>query len=213
MADAKAEGSLVVVGGFEVIDGVPVHRSRWYSYRLNPQSAPWAFCRKGQAYRVISSLELFASLLCVMIFGEESAEAATDAVLYIRGITDNRSNEALVVKNMTTKFPSYLVLLEFTEQLRRKGWTMELTWVRRDINQLADDLTNEKWDCFDPSLRFDVPLEQLSWIVLQDGYTHDLSLHRELEEVKLQRKRDNAGVHGIKKTVRKKLRLTQPWGD
>ncbi|MFN9939404.1 MAG: hypothetical protein ACK56I_08005, partial [bacterium] len=64
--------------------------------------------------------------------------------------------------------------MEFTEQLRRRGWALELTWVRRDLNQLADDLTNEKWGDFNQNLRFNVPLAELPWIILNDGYRHAL---------------------------------------
>ena len=48
-------------------------------------------------------------------------------------------------KAMTTKFPSSLVLLELAEELAAKKCDLNLTWIRRDLNQLADDLTNEKF--------------------------------------------------------------------
>ena len=48
----------------------------------------------------------------------------------IRGYTDNQSNEALLRKAMTTKFPSTLVLMELAEELwtslastLTSGWT------------------------------------------------------------------------------------------
>ena len=75
----------------------------------------------------------------------------------LRGFTDNQSNEALVKKAMTTKYPSSLVLLELAEELAAKKCDLSLTWIRRDLNQLADDLTNEKFDSFDPEFR--VPLK------------------------------------------------------
>ena len=60
----------------------------------------------------------------------------------LRGFTDDQSNEALVKKAMTTKYPSSLVLLELAEELAAKKCDLSLTWIRRDLNQLADDLTN-----------------------------------------------------------------------
>ena len=60
MADAKAEGDLVVVGGFEIVPGKQLDTSRWFSYRLDPSNAPWAFSKQGEAYRAIAALELFA---------------------------------------------------------------------------------------------------------------------------------------------------------
>ena len=43
-------------------------------------------------------------------------------------------------KAMTTKFPSSLVLLELAEELAAKKCDLSLTWIWRDLNQLADDL-------------------------------------------------------------------------
>ena len=53
------------------------------------------------------------------------------------------TQEALVKKAMTAKFPSTLVLLELAEELATKSCELGLTWIRRDANQPADDLTNE----------------------------------------------------------------------
>ena len=38
------------------------------------------------------------------------------------------------------------MLLELAEELAAKKCDLSLTWIRRDLNQLADDLTNEKFD-------------------------------------------------------------------
>jgi len=68
-ADAKAEGEDVCEGGYEVTDPkAPLCTCRWYSITINRENAPWAFAKVGEAYRVIASLELFASLLCLMLF-------------------------------------------------------------------------------------------------------------------------------------------------
>ena len=45
-------------------------------------------------------------------------------------------------ESVTTKFPSTLVLLELAEELAFKSCELGLTWIRRDANLLADDLTN-----------------------------------------------------------------------
>ena len=50
---------------------------------------------------------------------------------------------------MTSKFPSTLVLMELAEELSYRHCELKLQWIRRDINQLADELTNEKFDSFD----------------------------------------------------------------
>ena len=65
---------------------------------------------------------------------------------------------------MTTKFPSTLVLMELAEELSAKN--CELQWIRGDLNQLADDLTNENFASFDPNFRIDLKGEALEWRVL-----------------------------------------------
>ena len=79
-------------------------------------------------------------------------------------------------KAMTTKFPSCLVLLELTEKLADKKCDLCLTWIRRDLNQLTDDLTNEKFDSFDPEFRGPLKGAELEWHVLDKllGYVDSL---------------------------------------
>ena len=64
--------------------------------------------------------------------------------------------ESLLRKAMTTKFPSTLVLMELAEELSAKNCELQLQWIRRDLNQLADDLTNENFASFDPNFRIDL---------------------------------------------------------
>jgi hypothetical protein len=89
-------------------------------------------CSSCQSMRSIAALELFASLLCVMLLAPEDR---FDELLFITmsGITDNKGNESLVVKNMTTKLPLYLVLLEITERLHMRRVWLDLTWAPRGL--------------------------------------------------------------------------------
>ena len=52
---------------------------------------------------------------------------------------------------------SKLLLYSFTQMIWKNS-QLELKWLKRDRNQLADDLTNEKFDMFDSSFR--IPLER-----------------------------------------------------
>jgi hypothetical protein len=138
----------------------------------------------------------------------------------MKGITDNRSNEALVSKNMTTKFPSYLVLLELTEQLRTKGWAVELTWVPRDANQIADDLTNEVWDRFDDRLRVSRDLDSFEWLVLPKLYPLAAQLYQETAEAREKTrsdrntsKRTGCTARTVMAKRQKSTRLSQPWDE
>ena len=61
---------------------------------------------------------------------------------------ENKSNEALLWKAMTTKYPSMLVLME-AEELSRKNWELQLKQISKDLNKL----TNQEFQGFDLGLR------------------------------------------------------------
>eukprot|EP00439_Symbiodinium_sp_Y106_P006067 s6812_g1.t1 len=97
----------------------------------------------------------------------------------IRGYTDNKSNEALLKKAMTTKYPSMLILMETAEELSHKNCELQLQWIRRDINQLADDLTNEEFKESDPGLRIVLKRESFKWRILDRLLAHADSFYSE----------------------------------
>ena len=99
-ADAKAEGEDVALGGWLCHPQGPKH-SRWFAVRITRESAPWAYWA-GDAYKAIATLELFATLPCVMAFGPpEGAEG----MICLSGDTDNKGYTYIVNRLMTTKFP------------------------------------------------------------------------------------------------------------
>eukprot|EP00974_Lingulodinium_polyedra_P020685 2001991-Lingulodinium_polyedra.AAC.1 len=57
---------------------------------LSRQSAPWAYAA-GEPFRTIASLELLASLLCMVAF-EPKEPVSAQANLLLAGATDNRGN-------------------------------------------------------------------------------------------------------------------------
>ena len=120
---------------------------------------PWAFA-KGDPGKVIAALELLATLVAVRLWVPDGDPKKTSRVA-IRGYTDNQSNESLLRKAMTTKFPSTLVLMELAEELSAKNCELQLQWIRRDLHQLADDLTNENFASFDPNFRIALKGEAL----------------------------------------------------
>ena len=81
---------------------------------------------------------------------------------------------------MTTKFPSTLVLMELAEELSAKNCELQLQWIRRDLNQLADDLTNENFASFSPDFRVALEGEKLEWRVLGRLLEHSSSYFQEL---------------------------------
>ena len=148
---------------------------------------------------------MLATLIAVKLRVPDSKDRQVSKVA-IRGYTDYQSHGALVKKAMTTKFPSTLVLLELAEELAAKSCELGLTWIRRDANQLADDLTNENFKVF--SLDFRIPLrgEEIKWRIFDkllghaDGFYRDLLQHE---------KAGKASVLTVKNSD--KLRKLKPW--
>ena len=148
-------------------------------------------------------LELLATLIAVKLWVRGSEDRQSSRVA-LRGFTDNQSNEALVKKAMTTKYPSTsLILLELAEELAAKKCDLNLTWIRRDLNQLADDLTNEKFDSFDPNVRVPLKGEDMRWRVLDKLLDCADSFYSELK------KRKAAPVGPVGKAG--KIRQLKPW--
>ena len=107
---------------------------------------------------------------------------------------------------MTTKFPSTLILLELAEELAFKSCELGLTWIRRDANQLADDLTNENFKEFSPDFRIPLKGKDIQWRVLDKLLEHANGFYRELLRFKRQGK---AGPLKVRKS--EKLRKLKPW--
>ena len=186
--DAKAEDGRAWVGGS-------------FSLEVDRSWAPWAFS-KSSPNKVIAALELLATLIAVELWIPDSEDRQSSRVA-LRGFTDNQSNEALVKKAMTTKYPSSLVLLELAEELAAKKCDLSLTWIRRDLNQLADDLTNEKFDSFDPEFRVPLNGEDMRWRVLDKLLSCADNFYSEL------RKRKAAQLGPSRKAG--KIRKLDPW--
>ena len=173
--DAKAEGDLVVIGGWAPSRNqkgeLSTKASRWFSTRLTPENAPWAF-RKGLPYKTIMALELFASLLSVMLFGDEAlakegeVTSRTSATLVLGGLTDSAGVTGVLSKGASSKFPLCLIAMELATQLDARGARLEASRVPRELNQEADDLTNEKFTDFDEELRIHVNVSKLRFKVL-----------------------------------------------
>ena len=115
-ADAKAEGQLVCIGGWECLGGCPPGMARWFSVVLTRKTAPWAFSR-GEPFRTIAALELFASLVSVLVFSPSWPRSTTGTVV-LSGLTDNAGNEAVLARLMSSKFPLVVILTELAAQLK-----------------------------------------------------------------------------------------------
>ena len=74
--------------------------------------------------------------------------------------------------------------MELAEELEARNCELQLQWVRRDLNQLADDLTNEKFDHFSPDFRVPLVGKELRWRVLGKLLEHAGSYFSEVKKRK-----------------------------
>ena len=104
--------------------------------------------------------------------------------------TDNQSNEHLVRKMLTTKLPLGLVCMELAAQLSHRHLDLSLVWRRRTENTEADDLTNQRFEAFDPARGVDtasVPAKFLCMPELEQAtraWRRELMVRREAKRRK-----------------------------
>ena len=169
--------------------------------------APWLF--RIEPFRIVASLELLASVIGLMILVPDASFSSTSvgSIGFSAG-TDNQCNSKLVEKHMTTKFPLCLVLLELSTQLQKRDLALNLTWLERDANQPADDLTNEKFEAFSPELRVQMEWEEFPFEKLHELLALAKDFKEELSQAKLNRPKEVEVARGPK---RAKLRDRDPW--
>jgi len=209
MADAKAEGTLVRVGGWECLGGTPPSKARWFAVELTRKNAPWIY-ERGAPFKMIAALELYTTLLCVMVFGSQWRNGKAGE-LRISGATDNLGNTFCMARLMSPKFPLIVVLTELAAQLRKRELGLNLYWVPRDQNELADGLTNGDYSAFDPARRIEVDPSQLQYEVLPKMLEVSRQIYSEVQQQREKRKEQKDHDAPQKKRPAEKLRQTNPW--
>ncbi|CAE7761061.1 unnamed protein product [Symbiodinium sp. KB8] len=110
---------------------------------------------------------------------------------HLTGGTDNQGNSYAVSKLMSTRFPLPLLLMEMSETLRRGELTLDLSWVPRERNQWADDLTNQEFGKFSMDRRLVIDGARIDWIVLGDLLGSASAFHAELTQAKEVKRKGN----------------------
>ena len=205
-ADAKAEENLVTLGGWRLAEqGSGLATADWFSLRVTAEEAPWLFF-EGHASRTVATSEFLATLICVMLFTPKASSLS--GFCKLTGSTDNRGNRFAVAKLLTTKYPLAPVLMELSTQLATRSLWMDLEWLPRELNQEADDLTNENFSKLRPERRVHV-----AWKDLKFEYLEELtSLGMELQVEVLQRREEKKKAGTGRQKKRKRDSSLSPWG-
>ena len=207
--DAKAEGDLIVVAGWETFGGCSTSMARWFSAELNKRNASWAY-EKGEPFRTVAALELAAVLTAVMVFKKGALWRSTNGAMSIRAFTDNQGNGHVIDKLMTTKYPLCVSLAELAEQLETLDASLDLRWIPRDQNVEADALTNGCFQGFSPDLRISVNFEALDFILLPRLMEQVAALQEQIRQMKAQSSKAQF-VKSNKTPLTQKLRWQEPW--
>ena len=160
-------------------------KCQWFSEKVEPWMAPWLKVRSGNPQRVIAALEMLAMLVAIKLWMPESEGYLR---VHAEAFTDNKGNEFILNKGMSTKFPITLLVIESSETLRKKGATADLRWIRREDNQRADDLTNEEFVAFESWRRRRIAEENCKWEVLGELLPESKQLYKEVQAFKEKRR-------------------------
>ena len=207
-ADAMASDVRVGIGGYEFKEGRSLMDSPWYAEEVSEEVAPWLYEKgKDQTFRYIATLELLGTLACVRLFGDQHDHGG--ALITMSGSTDNLGNSYVVHKLMTTKFPLCVILMQLCLDLNRKGAALDLDWVRRDNNQIADDLSNGIVKDFSPQHRKRFIISDL--VEMEELRREGKDMYEALTLSKSARKAEDGSSRGRKRPPEEKLKEAQPW--
>ena len=205
--DAMADQTGIAIGGWETSETLETKEARWFHVKLDRKNAPYLYL-KGEPFKTISTSELLAVTVAVIVFGQDSTWHSGAGRVSITGFTDNLSNAFLLDKFLTTKFPASLILMELACQLEKYKLDLSLAWVPREQNEPADDLSKGRFHLFDEGRRIEVDVDNLPFVVLYKLMDAAMELD---EEVKIKKASKGPGPNLGKTPPEERLRLTQPW--
>ena len=210
------------LGGWEVRNGVDPREAKWFTIKITRKMAPWVFSG-GEPFRKIATLELLATLLCVLAFPPPE-KGARNEVLTLSAGTDNLGNTMAVSKLMTTKFPLCAAMMQLASTLAKNQWRLKLGWIPRNQNYEADELSNGLTHRFKNSneVRVEPLLEKL--VIFNKMIKYGQKLYDDIKTIKVERKEERGKKPHSEERVKaggkrrkgreeapKKLKEREPW--
>ena len=162
-SDAKAEAGRATIGGWFCGNGTKPKDAPWFFVELFEQTSPWVLAKAGDPQRIIATLELLGSLLCLVLF-DFKATSTCRVVQTITGSTDNLGNTLALQKYMSTKWPLAPMIMELSEQCPSRNLELHLSWQRRNFNTEADALTNRDFSAFQRQNQVHVDFSEYSLV-------------------------------------------------
>ena len=104
------------------------------------------------------------------------------------------------------------LLIELSEQLRAREAELHLSWIPRENNQEADDLSNLKLDEFSLENRVHFKLSEIPWIAFMELIGTTEAMYKEIVQRREENKARKRPAQSIKRLRgNKRLKWTSPW--
>eukprot|EP00969_Alexandrium_andersonii_P167949 7425044-Alexandrium_andersonii.AAC.1 len=82
--------------------------------------------------------------------------------------------------------------MELAAQMSAANVKLSLSWVPRELNQEADDLSNLKTDAFSEELRVPIDVKAMQWKVLHSAFAKGKQFFSEIRQLREERSRTGA---------------------
>ena len=208
--DARAEDGRCWIGGWEVVPGQQLGEARWFAAEVTKDWFPWPWQKEGDPKRVIAALELLGSLVAFKVFARPR-DGLRRCTTYATGTTDNQGNMYAVKKALSTKWPLTVLLVELAMEMRAQGVALNLMWVKRDLNEEADRLSNMNVDGFAADREVRLDPQSLRWHALGTLMPASAELFEEIKRERAGRKRGAQGAPPGRPAKRSRRAALAPW--
>jgi len=213
--DAKAEGETATIGGWlprrDESGRLSLASSPWFFVQLSEQTAPWAYEKDKQPFRVVASLEALAVLVAVLTLTSPIAGSTRRGTVILPLMTDNRGNSFALSRLMSTKYPLCLLVMELAVALEERGLALSAEWAPREWNAEADAITNSRFEGFEEENRVPFDMRTFPWRVLDTLLADGRRFYQDAQALRAAAKlRPAPGKRrGVGK--RQSLKETDPW--
>ena len=136
--DAGADDSTATVGGwFSHLESPKKSEVWWFMEQMKVEHHPWAF-DKGPPQRRISSLELYGSVVLTKLILSKLAQKPAIIPIF----TDNQGNALALLSSRSKRWPNSAMIMDLVVTLHLAGSSIRPSFVKREFNTWADQLTH-----------------------------------------------------------------------
>jgi len=213
--DAKAEGETATIGGWlphrDESGKIALDRSPWFFVQLDDQTAPWAYEKDRQPFRVVASLEALAVLVAVLTLTAPVVGRSRRGSVMLPLMTDNRGNSYALTRLMSTKYPLCLLVMELAVALEERGLALTAEWAPREWNSEADAITNSRFEGFAEANRVPFDMRSFPWRVLPGLLSDGRQFYQDAQIARAAARLRPAAAGKRRGGKRQSLKGTDPW--